>query len=271
MTVRPGVPAPRRGFAAGLLALLFGASLVLAAVMPVAAATPSTVGAQIVGWVNQARVARGLRELRTDARLSAMAADRARILADANLLDHSYPGDIGAQLDGRGIQWYRYGEVLAWSSATFGGESAWAIYRAWQGSPSHWSLLMSSQFNYFGPGIAQRAANGATYASVLLTESLDHTAPVARIHDTARSGTTVTWWWRGWDPPLQTHTAGIWDYDVQYRVDSGAWSTIRNDSTSTGLRLYSRPHGHTYGLRVRTRDRRGTVSPWSTEIRIAVP
>src|SRR4029078_798899 len=180
MTVRPRVPAPRRAFAAGLLALLFGASLALAAVMPVAAATPSTVGAQIVGWVNQARVARGLRELRTDARLSAMATDRARVLADANLLDHNYPGDIGTQLDGRGIQWYRYGEVLAGSSATFGGESAWAIYQAWQGSPSHWSLLMSSQFNYFGPGIAQRAANGATYDSVLLNESLAQQAHVGR-------------------------------------------------------------------------------------------
>jgi uncharacterized protein YkwD len=271
MTRRRPDSARHRRAGAGLLALLFGSSLALGAVMPVAAATPSTVGAQIVGWVNQARVSRGLRALRTDGRLSSMATDRARILADANLLDHSYPGDIGAQLDGRGVQWYRYGEVLAWSSATFGTDSAWAIYRAWQGSPSHWSLLMSSRYNYLGPGVAQRSANGATFSSIVLTESVDHTAPVARIYDTARSGTTIVWWWRGWDPPLQTHTAGIWDYDVQYRVDSGSWTTLRNDSTSTGLRLYSRPRGHTYGLRVRTRDRRGTVSPWSTEIRIAVP
>ena len=271
MTRRPPVSARPRRVAAGLLALLFGSSLALAAAMPVAAATPSTVGAQIVGWVHLARVARGLRELRTDSRLSAMATDRASVLADANLLDHSYPGDIGVQLDARAVQWYRWGEVLAWSSATFGTESAWAIYKGWQGSPSHWSLLMSSQFNYLGPGVAVRDANGATFASIVLTDSLDHTAPVARIYDTARSGTTVTWWWRGWDPPLQTRTAGIWDFDVQYRVDSGAWSTIRNDTTTTGLRLYGRQHGHTYGLRVRTRDRRGTVSPWSQEIRIAVP
>src|SRR5262245_4978404 len=86
MTRRLRVPARPRRAAAVLRALLFGSSRALAAGMPVAAATPSTVGAQIVGWVNQARVARGLRELRTDVRLSAMAADRARILADANLL-----------------------------------------------------------------------------------------------------------------------------------------------------------------------------------------
>src|SRR4051794_17478515 len=99
------VPVCPRRATPGLLALLFGSSLALAAIMPVAAATPTTVGEQIVGWVNQTRLARGLRELRTDARLSQMAADRARVLADANLLDHSYPGDIGGQLDGRGIQW----------------------------------------------------------------------------------------------------------------------------------------------------------------------
>src|SRR6185436_13101308 len=66
MTRRRPDSARRRRAAAGVLALLFGSSLALAAVMPVAAATPSTVGAQIVGWVNQARVAHGLRALRTD-------------------------------------------------------------------------------------------------------------------------------------------------------------------------------------------------------------
>ena len=271
MTPRHAVPVRPRTVVAGILALVMSGSLVLAAAVPVSASTTTYVADRLVGWVNQARAARGLRALRVDPRLSALATERARVLADAALLDHGYPGDIGRQLDARGIQWYRYGEVLAWSSATFGYDSAYAIYRAWRGSPSHWSLLMSDDYNYFGPGIALRSANAATYASIVLTESVDHSAPTSRFTATSRSGTTITWWWRGWEPPLQTHTAGLRDFDVQYRVDSGAWRNLKNGTTMTYLRLYGRLHGHTYSIRVRARDRRGNVGAWTLESRISVP
>jgi uncharacterized protein YkwD len=259
---------PRR--AAALLAALFGASLMLAVATPASAATTGSVAGQIAGWVNQARVARGLRALVVDPRLSGLASDRIRVLADLGRLDHSYPGDIGRQLDGRAIQWYRYGEVLAWSSATFGTDSAYAIYQAWRGSSSHWTLLMSDDFNYFGPGIRVRGADGATYASIVLTESVDHSAPSARIVAAGRYGSTLKWTWRGADRWLQTHTAGVRDYDVQYRVDGGAWITIRDDTSLTYQRIDGHG-GHTYGLHVRATDRRGTVSAWSSEVRMSVP
>jgi uncharacterized protein YkwD len=267
----PGVRARPRACAATLLALSLVVSFGLIDARPVAAATNASIGSQLVGWVNQARASRGLRALRVDARLGSLAFQRASVLSDAGLLDHSLPGDIGRQIDGAGIRWYRYGEVLAWSSATYGSPSAWAIFTAWRGSPSHWTLLMSSDFNYLGPGVSVRQADGATYASILLTESPDHTAPAARIDDASRYGATVTWRWHGWDPPLQTHTAGIANFDVQYRTDDGSWATVRTATTSTALRLYGRASGHTYGVRVRTRDRRGTVSAWSAEVRIQVP
>ena len=243
----------------------------MVATPPARAATTASVGAQLVTWINEARVARGLKALRVDPRLSSLATERAQRLADAGLLSHSYPGDIGSQLDARGIWWYRYGEVLAWSSATFGTESAWHMFQGWRNSPSHWTLLMSDDYNYLGPGVAIRQANGATYASVLLGELDDITPPVPRMLVASRSGTSVTWWYKGWEPPLQTRTAGLRDFEVQYRMDDGSWRTIRSWTTATSVKLTGRWWGHWHGLRIRARDRRGNVSAWTPEMRVWVP
>jgi hypothetical protein len=246
-------------------------AIAMVAAPPASAATTASVGAQLVTWVNQARAARGLRALRVDPRVSSLATERAQRLADAGFLSHSYPGDIGSQLDVRAIQWYRWGEVLAWSSATFGTDAAWWIYRGWRNSPSHWPLLMSDDYNYLGTGIAVRSQNGATYASIVLTESVDRTPPVPKLLTSSRYYTTVLWAYKGWEPPLQTHTSGLKDFDVEYRMDDGAWQLVRNDTTSATVRLYARARGHWHSVRVRARDRRGNVSAWTTEMRVWVP
>ena len=44
---------------------------------------------------------------------------------------------------------------------------------------------------------------------------------IARVTGASRSGDDVSWTWNGYDPRLQTHTAGFRDFDVQYRVGSG--------------------------------------------------
>jgi len=239
---------------------------------PANGAKPATVAAQLVTWINQARAERGLRDLRVDPRLSSLATERAQRLADAGLLSHSYPGDIGAQLDARGIWWYRYGEVLAWSSATFGTDSAWHMFQGWRNSPSHWTLLMSDDYNYLGPGVTVRDANGATYASVLLAELDDITPPVPKMVTASRSGRTVTWWYKAWEPPLQTRTAGLRDFEVQYRMDTGIWrTTVSGWTTATTIRLPARWQGHWHAIRIRARDRRGNVSGWTPEMRVWVP
>jgi uncharacterized protein YkwD len=261
---------PRRRPTAALAALLALAIAMIAA-PPASAATTATVGSQLVGWVNQARADRGLRALRVDPRVSSLATERAQRLADAGFLSHSYPGDPGAQLDARSIQWWRWGEVLAWSGATFGTPAASYIFQGWRNSPSHWSVLMSADFNYLGTGIAVRGADGATYASIVLTESLDRTPPVPKMLTATRYSTTVLWSYKGWEPPLQTHTAGMRDFDVQYRMDDGSWQTIRSATTYASVRLYARARGHWHSVRVRARDRRGNVSAWTTEMRVWVP
>jgi hypothetical protein len=236
---------------------------------PAAAVTGAQLEAQLVGWVNRDRTARGLRPLRTDLRLADLAGDRARILAQRGVLSHTVPGNIASQLNGRRIQWYRYGEVIAYASG-WGSSTASAIFNLWKRSSGHWSLLMSNRLNYLGAGLAYRSS-GRTFASIVLTESLDHTWPRAAMEGVSRSGTSLNWSWSGYDPLLQTHTAGLRNFDVQYRVDSGAWRALYNGTRGTGLTLANRVRGHSYAIRVRSRDNRGLIGRWTPELRAGIP
>ena len=255
--------------AAFVLAL---SSVAIAPPAPARAATSSTMGTSLYGWINQDRAARGLRPLRVDSRLQALATDRATSMASLNTLSHAAAGgNLATALTNRGIQWYTYGEAIGVTTYPWGTEAATNIYAMWKGSPTHWSLLMSATFNYVGAGFAYRSSSGRTFASIVFTESVDHTRPVARMRSASRDGSTVKWSWSGYDPVLQTHTAGFRDFDVQYRVDYGTWKTIRIDTTTTSLTLTGRPSGHYYGIRVQGRDRRGNLSAWSSELRVWVP
>jgi uncharacterized protein YkwD len=255
-----------------LTATLIAALAVTAFAAPVSAATSaSTAEAYIIGWVNTARADRGLRPLRGDKTLAYLAGLRASRMASNNTLSHTIGGDLSNQLNYLDVQWYRYGENIAWSSAAWTVDAARAIYRSWMGSAPHRALLMSDRFNYIGVGLAYRSSNGRTFGSAVMTESLDHTGSKAGVTGAHRSGDDLSWTWSGYDPQLQTHTAGLRDYDVQYRVDSGDWRTIRNDTTATSLTLPDRSHGHYFGIRVRATDRRGNVGPWTRQSRLWVP
>jgi hypothetical protein len=265
MTTRP---ATRR------LPVILGISLLTGllwsglAVAPAAAVSGATLEAQIVTLVNRDRTARGLKPLRGDLRVADLAGDRAAVLARRGILSHTAPGDIGAQLRGRRIQWYRYGEVLAYASG-WGSSTATRIFNLWKNSSSHWSLLMSNRFNYLGAGLAYRST-GVTYASIVLTESVDHTRPRITTPQPRKSGNDISWTWSGYDTPLQTHTAGLRDFDVQYRIDGRGWVWLRNNTGARSLTLADRGYGHSYSIRVRSTDRRGYVSVWSQEVRIWV-
>ena len=242
-------------------------SLALAAAPPATAA--GTVALQLVSLVNQARASLGLIPLRLDPRITLLTEERARRLAVDGVLSHSAAGDIGAQLDSRGVRWYRYGEVLAWQGGSSGIASA--IFQRWRNSPTHWVLLMSSQYNYLGAGTSISAQYGATFASIVLVEQADRTAPIPRMVGATRYSTTIRWTYKAWEPPLQTHTAGLKDFDVAYRVDRGSWRIIRSGTTATYVRLTGRARGHSYSVSVRARDRRGNVSAWTPELRVWVP
>ncbi len=268
MHYSPTLPRLATAMRATLIAAM--AATLLAA--PASAATSaSDAEAMIVSWVNRDRTAAGLRPLRTDSDLAVIAGIRASRMAGNNVLNHSIGGNLTAQLNYYDVAWYRYGEAIGLTYANWTVDAAKSLYHAWKASPPHRALLMSKSFNYIGLGIAYRSSNHRTFGSAVMSESPDHTRPSARITRATRSGDDIRWDWTGYDPALQTHTAGLRDFDVQYRVGSGSWATVRNDTTSKSLSLSNRSHGRYHGIRVRATDRRGNVGRWTSEVRIWVP
>jgi uncharacterized protein YkwD len=264
-------PAFRRAGLALLVAAVLASGLTPAvSPAPVQAGTAETMESHLVGWINASRTKLGLRPLRASAPIASLAGYRAGVMASTGVLSHTIAGCLSCELTARGIQWYSEGEAIAWNSYTWGDSAALALFNWWKGSSLHWSLLMSKTFNYIGVGVAYRSANRTTWGDIVLTESVDHTSPWAHMTGGSRSGTTVTWTWAGGDIYLQTHTSGLHNFDVEYRVDSGSWVVIRSGITSKYLSLAGRARGHYYGLRVRSRDWRGYVSGWSAEVRVWV-
>ncbi len=224
----------------------------------------------LMNRINQERAARGLVPLQADSRLWSIAGERATRLATSQVLSHSVAGSMPADLASYGVRWYGYGEVIGYASGSMVGASL-TIMQLWMASPDHWPLLMSARYNYLGVGLVRRADTGLTYASVALTESPDRTGARAASTGASVSGNTIRWSWRGWDPPLQTHTAGLRDFTLQLRMDRGAWVTIGTAVTATARYTRNRARGHWYGLRVRARDRAGNLGPWSRERRVWLP
>lgn len=265
--------AARRTRSTPLLIALALAVLVPAVLGPAparAALTATQAEAELLGWVNDARAARGLVPLRRMYDLAVIAGRRATRMAESNTLSHSVGGNLASQLSARDVTWYRYGEAIGYTGAAWTYDAARALFDQWRRSSSHWALLMSDRFNYVGVGLAYRSSNRRTFGSVVLSESPDRSRPKAWIAQVARSGDDVRWAWGGRDVRLQTHTAGLRDFDVQYRVGSGDWRTIRNDTTATSITLKDRSRG-THSVRVRATDRRGNVGAWTTASAIWVP
>lgn len=268
---------------ARLLAVVIGsvlastAGLVVAApVGPVrgltmAVPTAATLEGSLLAAVNADRTAIGLVPLRIDPRLRAIADTRSATLASLGVLTHAAAGDLPTQLTAAGVTTETWGEDLGWTTYAWGTPATGNLLAMWRASPEHWALLMSATLNYVGVGLALRSSDGATYASVVFTESPDHTPPVARVTSANRSGTTISFSWRGWDVPLQTHTTGLATFDVLYRASGGYWRVIRSRTTTTSVTIANRPPGHSYYLSVRARDRAGNLSSWSAPLHVWVP
>ncbi len=279
---------PRPRMPRTLVAIALGASIcmpLLAAGPVYASASPpeppgtttpsapaqATVEGYLRTWLNADRVARGLRPLRLDARLTDVARERAGTLADMGLLSHTAAGDLTSQLASEGVQWYGWGEDLAWSGFTWGYDAAKSLYNLWKHSPAHWALMMSTGFNYFGIGVGYRWTGRATYASIVFSDSADHTRPAPRMTHRSLTGRSIAFSWGGVDVALQRRTSGLRSYDVEYRVDGAPWTTIKSGTRTTSITLRNRTPGHYYWLRVRARDWAGNVSAWTSPLHVWVP
>jgi hypothetical protein len=134
------------------------------------ATTEATVAARIARLIADGRASLGLPAYGVDAELGAIATRRARVLADARTLSHSLPGDLGDQLRSAGIRAKTWGEIIGYTSVKWGPDVATQLYRMWRGSPTHWNLIRSRDFNRMGIGVA-RADDGAAYAAVVFIDS----------------------------------------------------------------------------------------------------
>ena len=262
------------GALATVLALVVALGATASHPLPATAASRTTASAasSFLAWTNRDRAALGLRPLRADLPLGEVAGTRAKNLAGTGSFSHAAAGgDLSPALGRAGVQWYAWGENIARQTGGLTSTTLSGIYQAWRRSPSHWAMLMSPTMNYVGFGVAVRGSDGQVFAAAVFTESRDHSAPSARIDVAARSGTTITFAWHGYDAPLQTHWAGLRDYDVWYRVDGGTWRLVRDNTTATSLRLGSRAPGHRYWLMVRACDRAGNLGRQSTPTSIWIP
>jgi len=233
--------------------------------------TASAMAVDILAWLNRDRAAAGLRPLRSWTSMASVANQRSANMAAAKTATHQAAGgDPGTALTRASIGWYSWGEIVGWTSWPWGVKAAADLYRMWKGSPYHHDIMFSRRYNYIGVGIG-RASNGATYSSILFTESADHTRPSAHNSSLSYSGSTVRFKWSGSDPLLQTHTAGLRSFDIEYRVDGGWWHLLRNNTTATSLSLSGRAHRHYYSFRVQSADRRGNLSAWTAVKRIWLP
>jgi uncharacterized protein YkwD len=236
-----------------------------------ATSTAATLDAQILASINKDRASLGLHALRLDSRLVGWSADRSAWMAGRGVMTHtSYDGSPCNLYNVMRITWYQCGEAIAYTNATPGPAAGAFLYNLWKGSPDHYALITSNTFNYIGIGITYRPANGTTYASILFLEGPDRSLPIASLTNGSVNGGTVQWGWTAHDPILQTHTAGVKDYDIELRSNNGSWRMIRANSVTLSYTLRNQLPGSTWALRVRARDNAGNVSGWVTSATIVV-
>jgi uncharacterized protein YkwD len=226
--------------------------------------------AHLLDRLNADRAAAGLVALRADPLLVAVAEPRAGRMAAAGVLDHGVAGgDIGAAVSAVGLRWYTVAEDIGMTTATWGIASVDWVFHAWETSSEHDRIMMDARMNYVGVGLAE-SATGATYASLVFAETADRTPPGRRMSNAWVTGRTATFDWSGRDVLLQSHTAGLAGFDVELRIDGGAWRMIRTNTGATSVSLAQRLPGHRYAVRVRARDRAANVSTWSSALAVVV-
>jgi uncharacterized protein YkwD len=232
--------------------------------------------ASLVASINSDRAAVGLVALRVDARLSAIARERSDAMAAAGQLSHVQP-DGQTALDlikVQGIIWYGFGETIGWNNYPSLRDSSAVVNQGWLASAEHAAIIRSADYNYLGVALAA-TSGGDRYWTAIFLRGPDRTAPWAEMLPPApgpyatlapgRRVRLVTWSWSGDDIPLAALTSGLRSFEVQRRVDGGAWISIW---TSTGRRSWATyvPVGHTISIRVRARDNAGNVGSWSSPV-----
>jgi uncharacterized protein YkwD len=272
----------RRGLASLALAAILGVAILVpgAAIATTTTTSTTTVDAAtltatelaMVSALNADRAAKGLVPVRIDARLMAIARARSNDMVANDYFSHT-------QLDGQNvfdilsaqhITWYNAGEIIAQNNYPMEYTVSTAN-RQWVNSPGHYAIIISSDLNYVGVGLAIDPATGNKLWTAVFIKGPDRTGARAtaytpKVTSGSTSGTrTMRWSWTGADVRLQVLTSGLRSYAVQRRVDGGSWTTAFS-STTLKAASFTLHLGHRYEFRVRARDHAGNVGTWVTKV-----
>jgi uncharacterized protein YkwD len=217
--------------------------------------------------VNDQRAGQRLVALRLDPEAKAIAQKRAETMAAMDTLSHIGPDGqtVFDAITAAGITSFGAGEVLARNTYPTEPESTRQAVSTWLASPSHRSIILSSDYNYAGFGAAVSSTTGNRYYAGVLLKAPDKTggwtkagAASVQVLDATKARVTVRW--TGSDTRLQVLTAGLRDFEVQRRVAPGAWQSL-GFRTGTSV-TESLPRARTYEYRIRARDRAGNRGAW---------
>lgn len=252
------------------LVLLFGVSLVPVASAAVAMPSDAAVSAaetSALTKINDQRVSHGLVKLRLDGRLAALARERAVYMAENDLLSHTHAGGLAVWdlMSAQGIAWYGAGEIIALNTTSNLTSSATTAVKSWLGSPPHKSIMLSTQYNYIGMGVAVSPTTGRRYWAGVFLKGPDRTGARATITSVSKANVSsktakVRIRWTGADTKLQILTSGLGHFQTSRRMDAGAWSAPASTTGTSTTRSWAR--GHVFEFRVRAIDKKGNAGSW---------
>lgn len=261
-----------------LTPLALAAALVVALVPAAAASeldTSSTAIAaaekDVLTLTNRKRVERGLVPLRWDSRMAELARERADYMARTGRFAHTEADgdDVFDMIMANDIDWYGAGEIIAWNTAGPLDYSAAFAVQGWMGSPGHKAIVLSTNYNYVGFGLAIDPDSGKRYWAGVYLKGPDRTGAYSKIktvsksrYDARRTKVTITW--GGADTKLQVLTSGLRYFQLQRRKNGGDWYTYDITTRTSLTRIWTR--GATYEFRVRARDRAGNWGSWKSII-----
>jgi len=156
---------------------------------------------KVLSYMNQVRAKQGLGPLRMAGGVRLVARDRSRSMKRLDYFGHVSPQgwDAGSTLRNRGIPHAFWGEAIGWTQSMGLVEGAEWMVDWWKRSAPHRRLILRSDFNYAGVGIARDGAK--ILWTVVFVNQPDHTPPLAgmvgpasNVQVATSNSVTVKWW-----------------------------------------------------------------------------